>query len=82
MARKKRQTRRCISIKGQTYCRLRNYAERSDTPIAGLIEQWVAERLEQLGEPEVDRRIALAELDGERLRRTPPMNLPPQTMEL
>ena len=55
------QTRRTISLKAQTYVRLRNFARREDKSVSGVLEEIIATWLEWR-EPKVDRRAALVEL--------------------
>ena len=47
--------RRSIAVKDDTYQRLKNFCDRHDRSVSGYIEEMVAERLDDAGEPEPGR---------------------------
>lgn len=58
----KANTRRTVSLRAQTYVRLRKHAWRMGMSSAGIVEQAITAWLDSNGEPTVDRMDALAEL--------------------
>jgi len=55
-----RQTRRSISVKGETYERLRTWCEQHDRSMSGTCEQLVTEFLDSHEFPTISRDEALA----------------------
>ena len=48
---KKKSTRRSISVKGMTYQRLQTYCDAKGRPVSGLLEEMIAQYLDERGAP-------------------------------
>lgn len=48
---KKRQTRRSISLKGLTYQRLKAFCDANGHSVSGFLEQVIGEKMDEAGQP-------------------------------